>query len=520
MPFLTLVPAKSILRVPEKYYDMRSEKRVISQILNAYKPIWSINHATSLMGWDFETYMPRHGTEERGVADSQLHLLHKELLLNKGFIDLVESAKKREDLSDTEKGIVRVLDRDITRQLRIPKELTEAESLERIRGNMAWRQAREKSDFKVYQPHLQTMIEIKKQITDKIGYEKHPYDALLDTFEEELTVADLDKVFGVLTPHIQKILRKLIDSGSPFCNETDLGKLKCDVQKVNELNREILTLLQFDMERFRMDVSTHPFTEAMGLNDVRITTRYEGSDFKRSISSTIHEAGHALYHLQCDQSLSVTPVEGGSSLALHESQSRFWENIVGRSRPFVHLIAPLIRNQVSFAAHATDDGLYLYLNNVKPDNIRVDADEVTYNLHIAIRYEIEKKIFGGELGISEIPEFWNDRMEQLLGIRPTEDSQGVLQDTHWSSGLFGYFPTYTLGNLVSATIAAKMSKELKDYEEGISKGNFKPIKEWLRQKIHRHGSVYAPKVLLENTFNEGYNPDYFVTYLQTKYLGS
>ena len=499
---------------------MRCENPVMNQILDAYKPIWSLNHASSLMGWDFETYMPRKGTEERGVADSQLHLLHKELLLNKNFVGLVESAKKLENLSDAEKGIIRVLNRDITKQTKIPKELTEAESLERIRGNMVWRQAREKSDFMMYSPHLKKMIEIKKQIADKIGYEKHPYNALLDTFQEDLTVDDMDKVFGVLTPRIQKVLKKLVDSGSPFCEESKLGKSKYEIQKVDELNHDILTLLQYDMERFRIDVSTHPFTETMGLNDVRITTRYEGTDFKKSISSTIHEAGHALYHLQCDQSLSVTPLEGGSSLALHESQSRFWENIVGRSLPFVQLIAPLIRNQVIFANQATDEELYLYFNNVKPDYIRVDADEVTYNLHVAIRYEIEKKIFGDELSVSEIPEFWNDRMDQLLGVRPTKDSQGVLQDTHWSSGLFGYFPTYTLGNLVSAIIASKMRKDLEDYEEDIKKGNFKPVREWLRLKIHQHGSVYAPKVLLNNNFNEGYNPDYFVTYIETKYLGS
>src|ERR671925_1360003 len=504
---------------------MKSENPVINQILDAYKPIWSINHAASLMSWDFETYMPRKGTEERGMADSQLRLLYKQLLLNKDFVDLVESAKKKPKeggLNDIEKGVVRVLDRNITRQMKIPKELTEAESLERVRGNMAWRQAREKSDFMMYEPHLKKMIEIKKQIAEKIGYEKHPYDALLDKFEEELTVDDLDKVFGALTSRIQKILKKLIDSGSPFCKESKLGKSKYDIQKVDELNHDILTLLQYDMERFRMDVSTHPFTEAMGLNDVRITTRYEGTDFKRSIASTIHEYGHALYHLQCDQLLSVTPVEGGSSLALHESQSRFWENIVGRSRPFVQLIAPLIRKQLSFASQATDDELYLYFNNVKPDYIRVDADEVTYNLHIAIRYEIEKKIIGGdELSVSEIPQFWNDRMEQLLGVRPTQDSQGVLQDTHWSSGLFGYFPTYTLGNLVSAIIDSKMRKDLNEYkEENIRSGDLKPIREWLRQKIHQHGSVYSPKVLLKNSFNEGYNPDYFVTYIETKYLGS
>jgi len=472
------------------------------------------------MGWDFETYMPTSGTEERGMADSQLHILHKNLLLNKDFVGLVESAKKLDGLSDLEKGIVRVLNREITKQIKIPNELTQAESLERIRGNMAWREARQKSDFMMYAPHLKKMIEIKKQIADKIGYEKHPYDALLDSFEEDLTVDDLDKVFDELTPRIQKILKKLVDIGSPFCKESKLAKSKYDIQSVDKLNHDILTLLQYDRKRFRMDVSTHPFTETMGLNDVRITTRYEGTDFKKSISSTIHEAGHALYDLQCDQSLSVTPLEGGSSLALHESQSRFWENIVGRSLSFVQLIAPMIRKQVNFANQVTDHELYLYFNNVKADYIRVDADEVTYNLHIALRYEIEKKIFGDELSVSEIPEFWNDRMEQLLGVRPTNDSQGVLQDTHWSSGLFGYFPTYTLGNLVSAIIASKMRKDLEDYEKDIKRGDFQPIREWLRLKIHQHGSSYAPKVLLKNTLNEGYNPDYFITYIETKYLES
>ena len=499
---------------------MRCENHIVNQILDAYKPMWSLNHAISLMGWDFETYMPTSGTEERGMADSQLHILHKNLLLNKDFVGLVESAKKLDGLSDLEKGIVRVLNREITKQMKIPNELTQAESLERIRGNMVWREARQKSDFMMYAPHLKKMIEIKKQIAEKIGYEKHPYDALLDSFEEDLTVDDLDKVFGELTPRIQKILKKLVDLGSPFCKESKLAKSKYDIQSVDKLNHDILTLLQYDRKRFRMDVSTHPFTETLGLNDVRITTRYEGTDFKKSISSTIHEAGHALYDLQCDQSLSVTPLEGGSSLALHESQSRFWENIVGRSLSFVQLIAPMIRKQVNFANQVTDHELYLYFNNVKADYIRVDADEVTYNLHIALRYEIEKKIFGDELSVSEIPEYWNDRMEQLLGVRPTNDSQGVLQDTHWSSGLFGYFPTYTLGNLVSAIIASKMRNDLEDYEKDIKRGNFQPIREWLRLKIHQHGSAYAPKVLLKNTLNEGYNPDYFVTYIETKYLES
>jgi carboxypeptidase Taq len=217
--------------------------------------------------------------------------------------------------------------------------------------------------------------------------------------------------------------------------------------------------------------------------------------------------------------LSYTPIEGGTSLGLHESQSRFWENIVGRSLSFIHLIAPLIREHVEFTKKVTDDELYVYFNNVKADFIRVDADEVTYNLHIAIRYEIEKKIFGDELHISEIPNYWNDRMEDLLGVSPTSDAQGVLQDTHWSSGLFGYFPTYTLGNLVSSIISSKIRKDIPEYEDFIQRGNFEPVREWLRLKIHQYGSAYAPKVLLEKSLGEGYNPDYFINYIENKYLG-
>ena len=462
--------------------------------------------------------MPSKGTGERGIADSQLHLLYKKLMLDGHFVDLVESAKDLDGLSDFDKGVIRLLGRNITRELKIPKELTEAESRERIEGNMVWRQARAKSDFKMYEPHLAKMLEIKKQMAEKIGYEKHPYDALLDTYEEELTVADLDPVFSVLTPSVQRILKKLVDSGSAFCKDSSLGSVEYDTNRVQDLNREILKLLQFDALRFRMDVSTHPFTQSMSLNDVRITTRYEGTDFKRSISSTIHEAGHAMYDLQCDQSLSTTPVEGGTSLAIHESQSRFWENIVGRSRPFVELIGGSIRKYISFAKDMTDNDLYLYFNAVKPSYIRVDADEVTYNLHIAIRYEIEKKIVGDELRVSELPEYWNDRMEQLLGIRPHDDSQGVLQDTHWSSGLFGYFPTYTLGNLVSAIIVSNMRKEMEDWDNHVKKGNFQPIRDWLKRKIHQYGSIYSPKALLKSAFNQGYNPDYFVSYLESKYL--
>lgn len=264
-----------------------------------------------------------------------------------------------------------------------------------------------------------------------------------------------------------------------------------------------------------MDLSTHPFEANMARDDVRITTRYEGTDFRRALFSTIHESGHAIYELQIDEKLHFTPTGVAVSNGFHESQSRFWENVIGRSKEFVSLISPILQS-LDFTASFSNEQLYYYFNLVKPGTIRVDADELTYNFHTALRYNLEKKVIGGEASASELPGMWNDAMEEYLGIVPPNDAQGVFQDVHWSHGDFGYFPTYTLGNVIAGMIWHNIRKDL-PLEEKVRSGDFQPVKQWLFEKIHRWGATFAPKDLAVRSFGEPINSDRLIEYLEWKY---
>ncbi len=283
--------------------------------------------------------------------------------------------------------------------------------------------------------------------------------------------------------------------------------------------KDILTALQFPLGiRSRIDISPHPFTTEFGIKDVRITTRYEGYDFKRALLGAIHEFGHALYELQQDERLMYTPIAGGASLGVHESQSRFWENIIGRSKEFITFIYPILKKHLTLIKGYDIEDIFKYFNVVRPSYIRVEADEVTYNFHIILRFELEKLMINESVNASDLPELWNERMDELLGLRPRSYKEGILQDIHWAHGTIGYFPTYTLGTLLSAQIRNNIIKDMPDLYVSISKGEFEPIKEWLRNKIHRYGSIYPPKKLIMKALGEWINPDYFITYLREKYL--
>jgi carboxypeptidase Taq len=266
-----------------------------------------------------------------------------------------------------------------------------------------------------------------------------------------------------------------------------------------------------------MDLSTHPFEASISRDDVRITTRYEGKDFRSAMFSTIHESGHAIYELQIDEKLEFSPIGISVSNGFHESQSRFWENVIGRSRSFVSLIRSTLQENLDFVTPYTEEQLYYYFNLVRPGKIRVDADELTYNFHTALRYELEKKMIGGEVTVSELPQIWNEMMGDYLGIIPKNDSEGILQDIHWSQGSFGYFPTYSLGNVIAGMIWYNIGKEI-SLDEKIRAGEVEPIKNWLYQKIHRWGSTFAPKDLSKRSLGEPFNPERLVRYLEQKFL--
>jgi carboxypeptidase Taq len=339
---------------------------------------------------------------------------------------------------------------------------------------------------------------------------------LLNIYEEDLTTKDVDGVFLPLVPSLKKILTRIQSSGY-FPSNHKLEEIGYEEEPMRRVNQEILRILGMPNKTFRMDVSTHPFTAGLSIDDVRITTRYEGKSFRDTIYSVIHECGHALYDLQVDDTLEYTPLAGGASLGVHESQSRFWENFVGRSKEFTKLLFPVLKKNLDFMEQYSEDDVYRYFNLVKPSPIRVEADEVTYNFHIVVRYEVEKKLIGGELSVAEIPAIWEDLMEKYVGVRPKNLAEGVLQDVHWSGGMMGYFPTYSLGNVIAGMVSNRMKRDL-NLQDVIKNGDLGPIKMWLRDNIHRWGSTYSPKGLQKKVLGDVYNQEYLVKYLEEKYL--
>lgn len=422
-----------------------------------------------------------------------------------------------EGFNDYEKGDARVLRRKRKYFTRIPPSLLERKSKVAAEATVAWRSARQNADFRAFEPYLDKIIEIAREEAEKLGYEKHPYDALLDQYEEGFTVDDADAMYSSLVPELKEILEKIQRQKSPFLKRSPLASKSYDVSAASEINSKLIAILGMPKDRFRVDTSTHPFTQAMSGDDVRITTRYEGSDFKRALFSTIHESGHAIYELQIDDKLEHSPIGAPVSFGFHESQSRFWENVIGRSREFVSLLRPALVEGLPFVSSYNDDQIYYYFNEVAPGVIRVDADELTYNFHTALRYDIEKKVIAGELRTAELPEVWNDTLEKYLGIRPANDAEGILQDVHWSHGSFGYFATYTLGNVIAGMIWHDIRGDL-ELKENIRTGDFLPIKKWLYEKIHRWGSTYAPKDLAVRSFGRSVRSNDLIEYLRTKYI--
>ena len=486
---------------------------VIADLLAKYRPIATMTYSSSLLGWDLEINMPEAGAAARGKAQAELELLRQKMTLD--LADLVEKAEKLEKLSDAEKGIIRVLKRDIEFYQKIPPDLLEELQKAITEAAIPWREAREKSEFRIFQPHLEKITELKRKQAEHLDPSTYPYNALLDLSEEGLTTSDLDRIFGELIPQLKRILAKTLSEGV-FPEKHPLEDVDYDVPAMKQVNEKLLSLLGMPMNRFRLDVSTHPFSTRIAGDDVRITTRYEPKNFKAPIFGLIHECGHALYELQVDHELDFTPTGGGVSSGIHESQSRFWENIVGRSRQFISLSYPLLKRRLSFLSLYEEDQVYYYVNSVRPSLIRVEADELTYNFHIAMRYELEKKLLEGTINVPELPTVWDDMIEEYIGKRPRNSAEGVLQDIHWSWGQYATFPSYSLGNVVAGmlwnTLTEKQLLPIQG-EESISL-----LKNWLAENLHKLGATYPPKELLMRVFGNGYEPSGLVSYLENKYL--
>lgn len=459
--------------------------------------------------------MPPMGATMRGEALAKISSLRQRAFLDKNFVDLIHQAERSKTLSDVEGGVVRILLRSLKFYEKLPPSFVEEFEKLTNTATVVWRTAKEKNDFKLFVPYLTKIFDMNRQMADYLSYRKSPYDALLDQYEEGLTSGDVELFFSEIKDPLKKILDKITKSKKYF-KVHPLENARYDKEKLSEVTDKILKLFWPDFgKNFRFDTSAHPFTTSFANTDTRITTWYHQKGFARSILSTVHEFGHALYDLQCDPNLQMTPIQGGSSLVIHESQSRLWENFVGRSRSFTEKFLPDFESAVGRKLRVED--VYMYFNKVSPGMLRVEADEITYHFHIMLRFEIEKDMIEGKLKVKDLPEIWNSKMKEYLGITPKTDSEGVLQDIHWSGGEVGYFPTYSLGTFLSAQWAERINN-LPPSSEGkqFKINNYKQTEEWLKEHVHRYGSTYTLQGLLAKNKMK-FDPSVNLKYLKEKY---
>jgi carboxypeptidase Taq len=477
--------------------------------------IADIRYASAILQWDQETYMPVKGASFRGQQLATLSELSHEMFTSDDTNSLLVELLGRQDLSEPQKRNVELSFEDYTKQKRLPVEFVR-KMVEVVNKSFhSWIEARKENKFSRFQDDLSKLVELKKQEANYHGYKLHPYDALLNDYEKGASVAMIDPVFEQLIPQLDNILRRILSSG-----EIENSFLYNNYPKDEQWNfgMRLLREMHFDFEKGRQDLSEHPFTTSFSSQDVRVTTRIDDKDFANMTWSCIHELGHALYEQGLPVEQYGLPLGEACSYSVHESQSRLWENQVGRSLNFWQYYYPILQNK--FAAPLGGISLekfYRGINKVQPSLVRTEADEVTYHFHIYIRYQLEKRLIEGSLNVKDIPAFWSDHYKQHLGINVPDDVHGALQDVHWSHGSFGYFPTYSLGSFYAAQFFRKAQETLPSLEVDTKNGKFGLLLGWLRNNIHQYGRFYTSEELCIRVCGESLNIQYFIQYLLGKY---
>ncbi len=495
---------------------VREYDEKIDELKKIIKKISYLSQAAGLAHWDMAVNMPKDAGESRGNMLGYLSSEIYKLITSDSVKELISSLENQKGLTEFEKAMILNLRDEYNKTKKIPEDIYTEYTIEAVKSNLAWEEAKNKSDFSIFQPHLEKMVEYKRKFAEFYGYEKHPYDALLNEYEMGITVEKLDKVFGELRDAIVDILRRIENSSNEIDDSILYGNFSIDIQK--DFEKYLLDLIDYDYKnRGRIDSSEHPFTTNFGNKDVRITNHYHEDNFISSMYSAIHEGGHAIYEQQIEDELENYGLQGGASMGIHESQSRFYENIIGKSKEFITYIYPEFQKRFKGFENVDSREFYKMINKVNPSLIRTESDELTYSLHVIIRYEIEKDLITGKIDVKDLPEIWNTKYEEYLGIRPAKDSEGVLQDVHWSDGSFGYFPSYALGNIYGLQFLNVMIEDIPKVYSEIEKGELTEIKAWLKANIHRYGQVYKPMDLLKKVTGEELNSKYFIEYLREKY---
>ncbi len=488
--------------------------------------IQRINSAASVLSWDQETYMPAGGGAARAEQIAVLQGLAHQKLISEEVASLLSSwvdpatgqaAEQGQNGWDEQaRSLLREVWRDFSRARKLPSAFVVRLSRACSLAQQAWVEAREANDFKAFLPHLSTLLAMKREEADYLGYKVSPYDALLDVYEPGSTIAQLAPLFDQLRARLVPLLKRV--TGSAVSIDHTILTQQFDNTRQVEFGRLVLTAMGYDFDRGRLDLSAHPFTTSFHPTDVRVTTRVFERDLPSCLFSCIHEGGHGLYDQGLDPRYYGTPLGEAVSLGIHESQSRLWENCVGRSRAFWRFFYPILQQTFPDQLMRVDqEQFYAAINRAQPSLIRVEADELTYNLHIMLRFEIERDLIEGHLRPDDLPGIWNDKMRHDLGIVPDRDADGVLQDVHWSMGAFGYFPTYTLGNLYAVQFFEQAKRELPDLEDDIARGQLLGLRRWLEQKIHRWGRMFTPTHLSQRITGSSLDPEPFLHYLEHKY---
>ena len=479
------------------------------------KELSLIGSLSGIMGWDQETMMPPKGgklrSEMMAFLSSQAHSRITDPEMGK-LISSLES----QDLTAEQTANVREIKESYDKATKLPAELVEEKARHKSKSLRIWQEARSENDFAKFLPYLEKSVELNRQTAEHYGYEDNIYDALLDIYESGMTVKQLDPLFSGLREAIVPLVKAVGESSNqPDTSFLDIGKFSEEKQR--EFSLKVAEGIGFDFEAGRMDASTHPFSAGLWPGDTRFTTRFDETDPFSCLYAVMHETGHALYEQGLDFNHSFTPRGDAVSLGVHESQSRFWENQIGRTPAFWKVVLPWFRSAFPDAPEFDEHNLNRLANRVEKGFIRVEADEVTYNLHVMLRYEIEKQLFNGDLAVDDLPSAWNTMFKAWFDVDVPEDRLGCLQDIHWSMGAIGYFPTYTLGNLYAAQLYAAALADDPSIPSKIANGEFAVLLEWMRSHIHVHGSKLTPSDLITEATGKEPSSDDFIEYLTSKY---
>ncbi len=498
---------------------MSAAANVLDELKRELGELKDLGRIAALLAWDQQVMMPPLGAAARADQLSTLGLIMHERATSPRLgklIDAAEPLAAELDPDCDDARLVKVARYEFEKEVRVPRELREALTRSSSESYPVWVEARRSSDFARFQPYLEETLELKRRYIECMAPETEPYDALLDEFEQGVTAAEIRPIFARLKEVLIPLVRAVGGSGAvddaPLRRQLPLAGLK-------QIEQQVLARFGFDPEAFRLDPTVHPFETAIAISDIRLSTRYQ-VDGLESLLSSMHEFGHGLYERQIAPELDSTMLARGASLGWHESQSLLWENLIGRGLPFWQHFAPeltgIFPDELDSLGAAD---IYAMVNKVQPDFIRVEADETTYNLHVILRFELEQKMLSGELPLSELPAAWNQLMHDYLGIEVPEDRLGVLQDVHWGIGSLGYFPTYSLGHLRASQLWQRITSELPDLSEEISRGEFEALREWLRENVHRHGLKFTPAELQERVLGGPIDPEPFIDRLREKLTG-